>query len=98
MKSVRLLALAATLAGASMPVGAAEYPSRAVEVVAAGNAGGGLDLVARALESALRDEKLFPQSFLIKNQGGAGGNLAKTYVHQRRATRTCSMSSRTGST
>jgi putative tricarboxylic transport membrane protein len=85
MKPARLLVLAAAcLACASIPVHAAEYPSRQVEVVAAGNPGGGLDLVARALEISLREEKLFSQTFVIKNMGGAGGNLAKTYIHQKK--------------
>jgi putative tricarboxylic transport membrane protein len=68
---------------AAMPA-VAQYPSRTVELVAAGNAGGGLDLVARALDSALHEEKLFKEAFSIKNMGGAGGNLAKTYVHQKK--------------
>ena len=63
---------------------AADYPNKTVELVAAGNAGGGLDLVARALDNALHEEKLFKETFAIKNMGGAGGNLAKTYVHQRK--------------
>jgi putative tricarboxylic transport membrane protein len=62
----------------------ADYPGKAIELVAAGNPGGGLDLVARTLESTLRDEKLLKEAFVIKNMGGAGGNLAKTYVHQRK--------------
>src|SRR5690606_32016221 len=57
---------------------------RPVELVPAGNPGGGLDLVARALESALREEKLYTQQFVIKNMGGAGGNLAKTYINQKK--------------
>lgn len=63
---------------------AAAYPERTVEMVVAGNAGGGLDLTARALETALRDTKLFAQSFAIKNTGGAGGNIARTQVHQKK--------------
>ncbi len=63
---------------------AADYPSRTIEVVPAGNAGGGLDFLARALESALREEKLVKEAFSIKNMGGAGGNLAKTYIHQKK--------------
>ena len=53
-------------------------------MVAAGAPGGGLDLVARALDATLREEKLLKEPFVIKNMGGAGGNLAKTYVHQRK--------------
>ena len=63
---------------------AAEYPNKTIEFVVAGNPGGGLDLVARELENALREAKLMKESFAIKNMGGAGGNLAKNYVHQRK--------------
>lgn len=84
MRLVRFLVLAAGLACAAAVAQAAQYPSRPIEMVPAGNPGGGLDLVARALESALRDEKLFSQSFAIKNMGGAGGNLAKTYINQKK--------------
>jgi putative tricarboxylic transport membrane protein len=85
MNLSRLLILAvAAMAGGSFALHAADYPAKTVEMVAAGNPGGGLDLMARALESALRDEKLFKESFAIKNMGGAGGNLAKTYINQRK--------------
>lgn len=63
---------------------AAQYPDRTVEMVAAGNPGGGLDLVARALEISLREERLFSAGFAIRNMGGAGGNLAKTYINQKK--------------
>ncbi len=63
---------------------AAEYPARTIEFVVAGNPGGGLDLVGRELEKTLREAKLLKEPFAIKNMGGAGGNLAKSYVHQRK--------------
>lgn len=85
MKSMRLfIAAAACLACASMPALAAEFPSRSVELVAAGDPGGGLDLVARSLERALKQEKLFQRTIVIRNIGGAGGNLAKSYIHQKK--------------
>jgi putative tricarboxylic transport membrane protein len=85
MKSVRLLIVAAAaFACAGGPALAAQFPSRTLEIVPAGNPGGGLDLVARSLESALREEKLFPEKFVINNIGGAGGNLAKNYIHQKK--------------
>ena len=85
MRFVRLLAgiLVAACSG-GVPLMAAEYPEKTVEVVAAGNPGGGLDLVARALEGGLRDEKLLGAGFAIRNMGGAGGNLAKTYINQKK--------------
>lgn len=63
---------------------AAAYPEKPIEMIAAGNAGGGLDLTARALETALREAKLFPETFVIKNVGGAGGNVARAQVHQKK--------------
>ena len=78
------MVLAAALAALPMVSNAAAYPERSIEMVAAGNAGGGLDLTARALETALREAKLFPETFVIKNVGGAGGNVARAQVHQKK--------------
>lgn len=78
------LIAAGTLAAASLVSHAAGYPERPVEIVAAGSAGGGLDLTARALETALRESKLFPETFVIKNVGGAGGNVARAQVNQKK--------------
>lgn len=63
---------------------AAGYPQKPIEVVVAGSAGGGLDLVGRALDSVLQQTKLVNQPLVIKNMGGAGGNVAKSYIHQRK--------------
>lgn len=85
MKFTRLLVCAvAGLCFGTAASHAAEYPSKTVEMVVAGSAGGGLDLVGRALEVTLRETKLFGEAISIKNMGGAGGNLAKTYVNQRK--------------
>jgi putative tricarboxylic transport membrane protein len=84
MKLARILIVAAGMACASVALHAAQYPARTLEVVPAGAPGGGLDLVARGLEQAMREEKLLKESFAIKNMGGAGGNLAKAYIHQKK--------------
>ena len=75
---------AAALCVGTAAVHAAEYPGKPVELVVAGNPGGGLDLVGRELDNALHEAKLFREAFVIKNMGGAGGNLAKSYVHQKK--------------
>ena len=62
----------------------AAYPDKPIEMVVAGSAGGGLDLLGRALDASLHQTKLLDQTFVIKNMGGAGGNLAKSYIHQRK--------------
>lgn len=76
------IALAAcALALSPFAAAAAGFPEKPVEMVVAGNAGGGLDLTGRAIEAAMREAKLFPESFVIKNVGGAGGNVARSQVH-----------------
>jgi putative tricarboxylic transport membrane protein len=86
MNTLRWVAvgLAGALAGAASAALAAGYPDKPVEMVVAGNAGGGLDLTGRAMEAALREAKLFPETFAIKNVGGAGGNVARTQVNQKK--------------
>jgi putative tricarboxylic transport membrane protein len=85
MKIIQGLAAGLTAALLWAPAGfAAGFPERPVEMVVAGSAGGGLDLTGRALENALREAKLFPQTFVIKNVGGAGGNVARTQVNQKK--------------
>lgn len=78
-----IAALAAAMT-ASAPVPAAGYPGKTVELVIAGNAGGGLDLVGRELDATLRESKLHLEPLVLKNIGGGGGNVAKSYVHQRK--------------
>jgi putative tricarboxylic transport membrane protein len=78
------LVLAGALAMVMSGAFAAGYPERPVEMVVAGNPGGGLDLTGRAMEAALRETKLFAQTFAIKNVGGAGGNIARTQVNQKK--------------
>ncbi|HSF20666.1 MAG TPA: tripartite tricarboxylate transporter substrate binding protein [Burkholderiales bacterium] len=75
-----LFALLCAAAAGAQP---AAFPDRPVLMVVAGNPGGGLDLTGRALELSMLETKLLPTGFVLKHMGGAGGNLAKTYVHQR---------------
>jgi putative tricarboxylic transport membrane protein len=68
----------------SVSAAQAAYPQKTIELVPAGAAGGGLDLVARTIDIVLHETKLLNQPFSIKNMGGAGGNIAKAYTHQRK--------------
>jgi putative tricarboxylic transport membrane protein len=68
----------------SVSAAQAAYPQKPIELVPAGAAGGGLDLVARTMDTVLHETKLLTQPFSIKNMGGAGGNIAKSYTHQRK--------------
>ncbi len=85
MKHSCLLALAGCwLASAAAQTANAAYPTKRIEVVAAGAAGGGLDAAGRALDRALHEAKLIDQPMTITNIQGAAGDAAKNYVHQKK--------------
>jgi tripartite-type tricarboxylate transporter receptor subunit TctC len=70
------LLLAIGIAPAGMR--AAEYPERAVDLVIPYAAGGGIDLLLRALGEGLSTH--FKQSFVVSNRTGAGGAIGVAYV------------------
>ncbi len=82
MKTAVIVLMTAWLGTAA--VAHAAYPARRVEVVAAGNAGGGLDTAARALDTAMHEAGLIDQPMIVNNVGGAAGDAAKNYVHQKK--------------
>ena len=53
---------------------AQQYPARPIRVLIPFTAGSAADIIARAIEPALRDK--LGQSLVIDNRGGAGGNIA----------------------
>jgi putative tricarboxylic transport membrane protein len=83
MSWVRLVS-GAILCGAVAVAQAAAFPDKNILMVVAGSPGGGLDTVGRAMDKTVQETKLIPTGFVIRNMGGAGGNLAKSYVNQRR--------------
>jgi len=56
------------------PAPAQQYPARPIRVLIPFTAGSAADIIARAMEPALRDK--LGQSLVIDNRGGAGGNIA----------------------
>ncbi len=83
-KTLRLAlgVLAATAIGLATGQGIAQekYPTKVVQLVPAGDPGGGLDIHARGIEHALTAEKMLDQPFTILNKGGGGGNLTTSYM------------------
>jgi putative tricarboxylic transport membrane protein len=57
-------------------------PGKRIDFVVAGGAGGGLDLVGRAFEQAVRDTRTFDQPIVVLNMGQGGGNTATSYVQR----------------
>ena len=76
MTSLRLrhLAVLACLALVALPAQAQQYPARPVRVLIPFTAGSAADIIARAMEPALRE--WLGQPIVIDNRGGAGGNIA----------------------
>lgn len=68
-----IAALAGSLALGTAPAGAADYPSRPVELIVAASAGGGTDVVARAFSEAAR--KHLPQPMIVVNKPGAASAI-----------------------
>jgi tripartite-type tricarboxylate transporter receptor subunit TctC len=70
------LFLAAVMA--SLPVMAAQYPTRPVRLVVPFAAGGGADTLSRIIAPKLSDA--LGQTWVVDNRGGAAGNLAAEIV------------------
>ena len=66
------------LTGAALAQSADTYPDRPIKVVVPAAAGGVTDTPARVVTNRMRDS--IGQSFVIENQGGAGGILAAESV------------------
>jgi tripartite-type tricarboxylate transporter receptor subunit TctC len=76
---VRLAAAALVAAGlAAAPAHAAGYPERTVDMVIPYPAGGGIDLLLRALADGYATH--FKQSFVVSNRTGAAGAIGIAYV------------------
>jgi tripartite-type tricarboxylate transporter receptor subunit TctC len=78
----RLFLFAAAGVLLAMPAAAqdagASYPSRSVRIIVTVPAGGGVDSVTRIFADKL--QRRLGQSFVIENQGGAGGNVGASTV------------------
>jgi tripartite-type tricarboxylate transporter receptor subunit TctC len=79
-RSSSLAIIAATLATALLPVGAAaqDYPTRPVRMIVAFSAGGTTDFVARLV--ANRAKVSLGQSIVVENKPGANGAIGADYV------------------
>jgi tripartite-type tricarboxylate transporter receptor subunit TctC len=70
--------LFAALVGAAHAQGSGTYPDRPIKVIVPAAAGGVTDTPARVVTNRMRDN--LGQSFVVENQGGAGGILASESV------------------
>ena len=75
---VAMAAFAASLS--PLPVLAADYPSRPIEIVVPSSAGGGTDVMARVFADTAK--KYVPQPFVVSNKPGASGGIGMTEVQR----------------
>ena len=66
--------LFALLAGVSVSAAGQQYPTRPIRMLIPFPAGSAADIIARAVEPAMRER--LGQALVIDNRGGAGGNIA----------------------
>src|SRR5712671_2150981 len=78
MPFIRMIAAAATLAGAIASAAAQSWPTRPVTMVVAFAAGSGDDVFARIVTPRLSE--LLGQQVIIENVGGAGGMTGTSRV------------------
>jgi len=83
-KLVFVLFLAPSILAPTVAHAAAPFPTKRIEVVIAGNPGGGIDATARAIERALIEARLIEQPLVMNNMSGGSGDVAKTYVAQKK--------------
>ena len=78
--SLLLLVVTFVAFGAGPAMGAGKYPEKAVNIIIHAGAGGGSDIFARTMASAMEKDKLFPQPLVVENKPGGSGGIAFAYV------------------
>ena len=68
------------LLGQAIPVLGQAYPARPIEFIVPFGAGGGSDLLARAIAKTFGDERLLPQPLTVTNRAGGSGAVGWAYV------------------
>ena len=68
------------LLGQPIPVLGQAYPARPIEFVVPFGAGGGSDLLARAIAKTIGDERLLAQPLTVTNRAGGSGAVGWAYV------------------
>lgn len=80
---VMLLVVLFVVVGAGSAFGAG-YPEKPITVVVAYSAGGGSDIFARMLASAVEKDKLLPKPLVVENKPGGSGGIGYGYVAGKR--------------
>jgi putative tricarboxylic transport membrane protein len=79
LSALFLVVLFAAL-GAGNAFGAGKYPEKPINLIIHAGAGGGSDIFARTMASAVDKDKLLPQPIVVENKPGGSGGIAFAYV------------------
>jgi len=80
-----ILAIALVAAAIALPAHAQGFkPSKPIEFVTHTGPGGGGDVLARAIASAMEKEKLMPVRMQVVNKTGGGGHTAMSYLVEKK--------------
>ena len=71
-----LLVVPFVAVGAGNALGAGSYPEKPITLIVHSSAGGGSDIFARTLASAIEKEKLLPKPIVVENKPGGSGGIA----------------------
>ena len=74
MRTLLSVAMAAMLLPGPAAAAEPDYPTKPIRFIAANSAGGGLDVVARAISPKL--SAVFGQQVIVDNRAGAAGSIA----------------------
>ena len=66
--------------GTGNALGAGKFPEKPITMIIHAGAGGGSDIFARTMASAIEKDKLLPQPIVVENKPGGSGGIAFAYV------------------
>lgn len=78
--SLLLFVVLSVAFGAGTAMGAGKYPEKPINLIIHAGAGGGSDIFARTMASAVDKDKLLPQPLIVENKPGGSGGIAFAYV------------------
>jgi len=78
--SLLLLVLLFVAFGAGNALGASKFPEKPITIIVHASAGGGSDMFARTIASAVEKNKLLPQPVIVEPKPGGSGGIAFAYV------------------
>ena len=78
--SILILAVFVGIIGVGTAFGASKFPEKPITIIVHASAGGGSDMFARTIASAIEKNKLLPQPVIVEPKPGGSGGIAFAYV------------------